>query len=234
MAHNCIRSLIGILIFIFCLPIAEARGPRARRTSSPEEQVQACIENKQGMLIVLRGQLNEARNPLVENIQANDWNKYCACYAPKARAIEEARPRGNLPNDVFQKMTADLATASIACAKASIPEGKPAVVEYPPVGRNPRFDASVKYCTEHPSGYLTNLKVHLEVRKSPRASGVAKMDAKKYCECYVRSLRQRLGDEDALKELTTLSPPADKDLMRFSKAKDEVYDYCAAEQIPFQ
>lgn len=222
--------LLGISLF---LPSAEARGRREKRKYTPEELIQACVSNPRGLEITVRNLLNEKRNPLAENVKAADWNKYCACYAPKAKEIEDARPKGNLGQAEYQKLVGELNSVSETCANNSIPAGKPAPVHHSPLKADSRFNATLQYCKKSPKGYLTNLEVHLKVRKSPRAAGVAKMNSDQYCECYVRSLRQRLGDDMALKELTTLSPAADKDLMKVSDAKDETYDTCAAEQIPF-
>jgi len=230
-----LNPVFSLILVISLMPLpAEARGRREKRKFTPEELVQSCLTNTHGLMVTVRQLLNEKRNRLAENVKAADWNKYCACYAPKAKEIEDARPPGNLPRPEYQKLVEELNILSEMCANKSIPAGSPAPVQFPAVKPDSRFDASLQYCKKSPKGYLKNLEVHLKVRRSPRLAGVAKMNSDKYCECYVRSLRQRLGDEAALKDLTTLAPPADKDLFKFAEAKDAAYDTCAAEQIPFE
>lgn len=224
-----------IATFFSCLIVVSTQvEARSRSRATPEEQIQACLSNKEGMAITLRSTLNQRKNPLAENVAATDWTKYCGCYVPKAQALENSHPKGNLPRDVYQKLVADLGDAAVACASSSIPTGQPIRPVSPTASLDPRFEPTLKNCQSRPKGYLANLKIHLKTQKSPRAERVDQISPEKYCGCYVNSLRLRLGDELALKVLTF--PPANRDekeILRVAQAKNETFDFCAAEQIPF-
>lgn len=220
---------------ILMLSLVSLSAPaRTRHKATTEEQIQSCLTNKDGIAVSLKTTLNERKNPRAENVKATDWAKYCQCYTPKAQALEEAQPKGNLPRDVYQKLTTDLANTAEACANESIPNAKPTPAVTPTAKPDPRFDPTIKNCQTNPKGYLENLKIHLNVQKSPRAANLDNISPEKYCGCYVNSLRHKLGDDLALKVLTTY--PAtnnNQDIIRISKAKDETLNTCAAEQIPF-
>lgn len=202
---------------------------------------ESCKQNVVGMRLIARNALNAARNPLADRVALLDWNAFCACFAPElaqlARSRKAARARGEDPPYAELETLRD--SIAVTCAEMGAP---PASAEIPPVEPHPsgnlaandaRFEGLVDHCVRSPEGYLTNVRIHLEAQRSPRASKVMEMNPAEYCECYVAQMRRGLGDDVAHRFLSYVRIPSDLDIIAISQTSDGAYETCAAAQIPF-
>lgn len=229
-------AILGVFVCFFTLVIAsesQARRSGKRPEKSIEQRVQDCLDNKSGLEVSVKSILNSKSNPRAENVAKADWQKYCSCLVPKSKEIEDTYPPGNLPKQEYQKRTEQFTAVLVECANMSIPVGKPETPTVAKMKPDSRFEATLNNCKTRPKGYLKNLEIHLKVQNSPRAEKVQSMDVGKYCDCYVNSLRAKLGDDRAHKMLTTFPKNTPEETMLIAKAKDDTFDFCAAEQIPF-
>ena len=199
-----------------------------------EAAIAACEQNTAGMQSVARRALNAARNPLADRVASMDWHRFCACFGPEHAEMERAGDE--LSYDEYEKrrdaiavkcteIGAPLTTSAEAPSASHSGENR--------IENDSQFRHVIDHCVRSPDGYLTNVRIHLEVEKSPRASRVMEMDPSAYCSCYVSQMRRELGDDVAHRYLSAVRIPNDLDVIATSRASDGAYEACAAQLIPF-
>ncbi len=205
-------------------------------------EVEACAQNQRGMRIIARNALNAASNPLADRVGAMDWRAFCGCLAPELHVLARSRKEASKGGKEWPYAEFEVARDAVAvrCAEVGIPATAAVESTVPPhpSGNLPANDAKfaglIDHCVSSPTGYLTNVRVHLEVQRSPRASRAMEMDPSAYCPCYVARMRRGLGDDVAHLYLASARPPGDLDFIAIGETTDDAYDTCAAKLIPFE
>jgi hypothetical protein len=225
------------LLLILSFSHTEARGRSQRPPPTAADEIAACVENQLGMTLITRKALYAAKNSLGDRMDSIQWPGFCQCFGPQHLELNAAvKAEGKKDADWYQKYEAKRDIIAVSCANSNSSGAALAAPTTAPVAtatNNLKFENYISDCSKNSKGRLLNAQIHLQRQNNPRAKSALNMDPKKYCTCYANFIRQNLGDDLALTELTSPYGVKDSDLFKVRQAINGAYETCAKEQIPF-